>query len=222
MGSNGNTASGTTLTVNPTYTSGDTVFIWTSCNGAPTTQTITDGTNTYTQIGSSITAGGGDVVAVFQCISAAAGSPTVTMTIGTARAFRQIGYIRYSGLTGSATQAGQFQGAPGTGTNAITSGNVTISSQPALLLGISYDFNGSTITAGTGFTSRGAMTTGDAINGTASLFEDLRKTNTTATAATFTTVAGGASNFITFGIWCAESGAVVTTPGPLRLTLGMF
>jgi len=201
----GNSASGTTLTVSATYTAGEHVFIRAIRGSLGGTETITDGTNTYTAIGSSVTTPG-DTITHYECVSTAAGTFTVTQTLSAAAAFRGIQGLRYTGLdTSTSLHAGQFQSPPPTTTDATSSGNLTPSSQPGILIGWSYDFNGSGSTvAGTGFTSRSTFTTEAAANGSASRAEDQRLTSTAAVAATFTTP-GATGNVITSAIWCAEA-----------------
>ncbi len=206
---NGDSSSGTTLSVSSvTYGAGEHVFIRTT-RSTGGTETISDGTNTYTQIGSSVTSTGGDVVTHYECVSTVAGTYTVTQTLGTAAAFRGIQGLRYTGLTGSSTHVGQAQTGIGTGTDAVTSTNLTPASQPGLLIGWLYDFNGSGASvAGTGFTSRATFPTEAAANGSASRAEDRRLTSTAAVAGTFTLTAT-TGNLVTSAIWCAEATATI-------------
>lgn len=202
---NGNSASGTTLTVSVTYTAGEHVFIRSTRGSLGGTETITDGTNTYTAIGSSVTTPG-DTITHYECVSTAAGTFTVTQTLSAAAAFRGIQGLRYTGLANSTSlHVGQLQSPPPTTTDATTSGNLTPGSQPGILIGWAYDFNGSGSTAaGTGFTSRATFPTEATANGSASRAEDKRLTSTAAVAATFTTP-DTTGNVVTSAIWCAEA-----------------
>lgn len=208
FGSNGNAASGTSLAVSTTYAAGDHAYVFTSRGGA-STETITDGVNTYTQIGSNVTIASGDIIAIWECGSTAAGTVNVTQTLGTARAFRAIGVVRVTGVsTGASVGIGQAQTAPGTGADLVTSTVLTPASQPAMLLGISCDFSGSAVTAGTGFNNVGTFATADTANATLTRIEDKRLTSTSNVAATFTgTGGGGTDNFGTFAICIPETAA---------------
>lgn len=87
--------------------------------------------------------------------------------------------------------ASQLQNAPGTGANAITTGNTpALSFQPAVLIGFSYNVNNAQPpAAGTGFTARTTVwNTGGASPAARPI--DKRLTATTATAATFTATTG--------------------------------
>jgi hypothetical protein len=88
----------------------------------------------------------------------------------------------YSGIATSSsliTFARDDQTTPGTGTDAVTSGVANVTSQPALIWGISGDYpNLATLNIGTGFTNR------DVDNGVR--IEDKRVTSTGNQAATFT------------------------------------
>lgn len=206
-GSAGNAASGTALSVAATFTGGEHVFVKTTRSGA-STETITDGTNTYSLIaGSQVTDVAGDVQSIYECQSVAAGSVTIIQMLGTAQTFRGIQWISYSGLMGGAAALGNLQVAPGGGTDAATSGTFTPSGQPALLLGWIYDFDtfGLAIAAGTGFTSRDTYPDESLANGGSSMAADKRLTSTSSVAATFTVGSGGGDTMITYAIFCLES-----------------
>ena len=100
-----------------------------------------------------------------------------------------------------------FQAAVGTGTDAITSGNLAaLASQPAMLFGLSANFEAvgtPTPAAGTGFTSIGTGWDFEATTPLTMRSEHKRVTVTTADDATFTT-AEAAGDYIT----CAVSRAL--------------
>lgn len=199
----GASASGSSITVSRTYTGGERAVVWVTVGGA-TTITVTDGTNTYTQVGSQVVASYGDVQAVFECLSCAAGTFTVQANFGTANAFRGIAVHRFSGLTGSGSLVGQAQTAPGTGADGLTSTNLTPASQPALLLGISTEYNGTTVNVGTGFSLSAVYSNVDTANGSYTASETKRLTSTSAVAATFTATSSP-QNFVTLAYWAAEA-----------------
>lgn len=183
-------ATGVSIPVNITVSAGDTLLVvWGGFTGALTSFTPADGTHTYV----SASAAGAVVstlthrIATYYVINPTPGTYTITATLGATRANRRILAATYSGIT--AFQAAQPQGQVGaaTTTDAVSTSNMTPSSQPALLTAVSLTANGTaTYTAGTGHTSRGALTNWDAIGSFSSLFEDIRLTSTSAVAGLFT------------------------------------
>jgi hypothetical protein len=126
---------------------------------------------------------------VFECKNTAAGTFTVSFNLSIASIFRALAIARYSGVDTSVNgvAARQAQAAPGTGTDAVSSTNLTPGSQPGVLVGFGYDDGGGgAVSAGTGFTSRGTMSNMDTAFGTTSRVEDKAITSTSAVAATFT------------------------------------
>ena len=84
----------------------------------------------------------------------------------------------------------QFQSAPGSTANALSSGTASVSSIPAVLMGATFDENGNAadIVAGTSFTKRGTNTAQFS-------WEDRRETGSTGSyAATFTAPTNGAAD----------------------------
>jgi hypothetical protein len=112
----------------------------------------------------------------------------------------------YSGIATSSpfiVGAHAEQTNPGTGTNAVTTGNINVTSQPAALIGflINTSSGSAGMSAGTGFTSRAAH-----FLGWNNILEDKRVTATGNTAATSTDTAGAASDSMSIGVTFAESG----------------
>lgn len=105
----------------------------------------------------------------------------------------------YSGLATSSSLigvAGAAMVSPGAGTDACSSGNVNVTSQPALFYGVALDIVlGEAFTTGTGFTSRQT--------GNAGRVEDKRVTSTGNVAATFT---GNDPDGVVWGVALAEAG----------------
>lgn len=205
-----NARTGTTpnpLTVSVTYSGGERVWIWTRWATDTADPSISDGTNTYTRLGSTLVdAFTSGRYALFECKNATAGSFTISESSASGN-FMTACVAIYSGLDTSVSGiiSSNAQQGPGTGTDALTSTTLTPGSQPGVLVGFSYDdSNASAISAGTGFTSRGTMATQDAAFGTASRIEDKNITSTAAVAATFT-AAGGGDNFVAFAVFAPES-----------------
>jgi hypothetical protein len=177
-----------------TVSAGSIIHVFVVCDdnsggGGSTNVTCADSLNgSYTQldlIDDTIT--NGFLVAQFCFINTAAGADTITLTL-TPNAGAV--YITVLEITGGATTAidvhgGQLQASPGTGTDAVTSGNVTSTAQPALVLGAAElsGFSDTSISVGTGFAS--AVAAGFYLN-----IESKRVTATGTQAATFTTTAG--------------------------------
>jgi hypothetical protein len=136
----------------------------------------------------------------------AGGDTTTTMTIGGDQGGNVfIGAMEFSGIASTSpfvNFATNAQTAPGTGTDAVTSTTVTISTVPALLAGFAFFDSQSgvgTIT-GTGFAGRGLSSASNAyIWG-----EDRRITSASSVAATFTQVTN--SNTLAIGMAFAEPG----------------
>lgn len=206
------TANGLTLTQSRTYGAGERALVWVRYVSGSVTPSVSDGTNTYTQLGTTLVdVATGSSYALFECKNTAAGTVTVTFTLTSpGAAFRTMTIARYSGADTSVAgiAASQGQSAPGTtpnGTDKVTSGNLTPGSQPGTLVGFGYDDSGSsTLSAGTGFTTRGTMANQDAAFGTASRVEDIAITSTAAVAATFT-ITAGTDNFTAFAVFFPDA-----------------
>lgn len=194
---------GTSQTCSATYAAGEHVFVRTNRQAAGT-ETLSDGTNTYTKL-TTVVGPSGDTFSIWECVNTASGTFTLTMGLGTTSLYRGIQGVRYTGLSTGASLVVSSNTSPTTGADLVTSGNVTPGSQPGLLLGWVYNTNGSVANAGTGFTSRSTFTTESGANGCASRAEDKRLTATTAVPATFTSTVAS-DPFITFAIFAAESG----------------
>jgi hypothetical protein len=219
------TANGLTLTQSRTYGAGERALVWVRYVSGSVTPSVSDGTNTYTQLGTTLVdVATGSSYALFECKNTAAGTVTVTFTLTSpGAAFRTMTIARYSGADTSVAgiAAKQGQSAPGTGATAVSSGNLTPGSQPGTLVGFGYDDSGSsTLNAGTGFTSRGTMANQDAAFGTASRVEDIAITSTSAVAATFGSPSGGGTdNFTAFAVFFPDAaGAVTQLEDPNRRT----
>lgn len=215
--SNGASASGTVLTLSITYAAGEKGIIrvgWGSNTNI--SRTVSDGTNTYTLAAElNGTGSAGESHAVYVCDNPTAGNYTLTVTMGSSVAFREVSLMRYTGLsTGFQVVGKQQQSAQGTGTDALTTGTITPTLQPAALIGWSQSLNNNAVNAGTGFTSRGTSTTSDTANGVKTRLMDARLTSTSNTALTATTTTDSGFYF-TVGIVVSEpiAAACVVTWG---------
>ncbi len=184
---------GASIAVTLTATSGSFFFLATSNIGpnptpASTIASVSDGTNTWHLLNENDING-------FRSRSAWAsnsvsGSLTITVTYDNpASSNRNLGVEEIGGCSAFQVGHDQQQFGPGSGTDAVSSGNATPTSQPAFLVGGTWDVTGITQqpAAGTGFTLAGR-----AGNGTLNTmaFEYKRITSTSAVAATFTNPGG--------------------------------
>jgi hypothetical protein len=158
----------------------------------------------WTSAGAKQTTGGGYSAQIFYRLNNPGGITSVTVTSWDNGTPGSVGLTgsEYSGIATSSAlivAAGQVQTTPGTGTDAVTSGNGNVTSQPALIYGVSIDSGTAVdISAGTGFSSRLAIT--------AIAVEDKRVTSTGNQATTFT-AASGPTQINTFMVAFAEAGA---------------
>lgn len=192
---NDNAATATTITVTLTPTAGNLLVFCVSGDALDTTSiALSDNLgshNTFTQIGTDLVTSADQRCAWWFAANCKGGATTFTATFSATTRFRTIYVAEYSGI---ATTSPFLNGAraenanPGTGTDAVSSGNANATSQPALVWGFSLDINGGTTpTAGTGFTSRtGVWSTATCLGRP----EDKRVTATGNVAATFTATTG--------------------------------
>lgn len=204
------TSSGNTLVVTKSFTVGNAADVFLTFPSTRTVSSIVSSpAETWTSLGVVTDTSNGQKVARYAATITGGGSTTITVTLDAASSFRFIGVVEVSNTSGydsaAAAQNGAFQNAPGTGTDAISSGATpTLTSQPALISGWSMNTAGSgDPTPGTGFTDGGSCET--VFSGTALVrFEYKRVTSTTGQAATFTGAFG--SQHVTMVAAFLESG----------------
>src|SRR6185437_13394585 len=104
----GRATTATSVGVSVTYTGGERVLVailWNQ-NGTNTV-TVSDGTNSYSQLVSYLTTASGSngpqYLVIWECKSATAGTFTVTATVNVVTNFAGISVYRYSGLSASAS-----------------------------------------------------------------------------------------------------------------------
>lgn len=187
--------SATTITVTLTPTAGNLLVFCVSGDSLDTTSiALSDNLgvhNTFSQIGTDLVTTTSQRCAWWYAANCKGGATTFTATFSGGTRFRTIYVAEYSGI---ATSSPFLNGAraenanPGTGSDAISSGNANATSQPALVWGFSIDTEGSAApTAGTGYTSRTSVWSSATCLGRP---EDKRVTATGNVAATFTAVTG--------------------------------
>jgi hypothetical protein len=220
----GAAGSATTLTRSATYSAGDTIQVWVKYASSSITVTVSDGTHAFTQVGGYVSDGSTRRVALFEAHNVAAGTFTITATFSSTVANRSMAYVRCTGAStgvGAQTGAGQFQASPGAGANAVTTGNMTPTSQPNAV--VAFDItttSGATISAGTGYTSLGAIASYNSLQGDTSLVEWKRTTSTAAVAGTFSYSVDDAAYPIAGVFSEAAAGGGGSTVPPLLPLLG--
>lgn len=218
-----NSGSGSPKTANITPTATNMLFAVVGADTTGASFGCSDGTNTWTPCGvfdgSSI--GAGVALGLFYAKNVAGTLVTVSGS-HTGGSITGLYVAEYSGLDPIApfiNSAGFPQNGPGSGTDAMTSGNANATTQPAVAIGFYFNSLGQdsgTEAAGTGYTGRTAVWApiGSAGTVVCARAEDKRVTSTGNVAATFTATAGDAGNvFLTVIALFAET--VVTIPAPI-------
>lgn len=183
-----NAASSTTITASMTPAAKSTIVAFAVGTGATgTTCTFSDGTNTWSTL-NSVTSNTTRFTFTGYARNVAGSAVTVTATFSGAKTNR--GLILYN-VTGAVTTAAQTSAAQvGSFTSAtdnITSGSMTASVKPALVVGFTSSAAATTVAAGTGFTA-GTLQWGASSNATRGEWRRITATGTT--AATFTGASG--------------------------------
>lgn len=184
-----------TFTTTPVL-SGSCLDVFVLNNSGNGTTTVSDSaSNTYTQVGATIT-GSTRNLRQFVACNVVGGALTVTATQVDSQDQFLIDAREISGTSGldsgTGTPAGQYQAAPGTGTNAITTGsgagNLTPTTQPGLISGFLALANpGSANSAGTGFVQGVSELAPGGFLSNYVISESVRYTSTAAIPATFST-----------------------------------
>jgi hypothetical protein len=216
-----NAASAATITVTLTPTAGNLLVFAATGDSADTASiAFSDnlGThNTFTQIGTDLVTGNAQRCAWYFAANCKGGATTFTVTFSTGTRFRAVYVAEYSGITTTTpflNGARAENVAPGTGTDAVSSGNANATSQPALVWGFCIDTSGSTTpNAGTGFTARTNVWSTNTCLGKP---EDKRVTATGNVAATFTATTGGDTHATGIGIFAEVVTAVSDAPSNPR------
>jgi hypothetical protein len=214
----GSTTSTTnTLTYSPTAGNYLIVISATSAGGGTPTVTVTDngsGGSGYTNRASGV-AESGEYLSVVTCGSASTGATTITVAYnGGTPGSVFLAVVEYSGLSSTGFQALStvaFQTTPGTGTNAVVSNAITATAEPAVLVGITFEYGGNGgVTAGTSpvaFTRR--------VNNSVIMVEDARITSTGSFTATATASHGASDNIASYVLAISEPAVASLAASPL-------
>ena len=206
------TASASTIATSTTVTvaAGDTIVVIGTVAQADLTASLacSDGTNTYTLRQAVYDATTTANFCIFVAENVAAGTYTVTLSWGgSTRTSRAVYAIPLSGLKAASYQIGGIavQASPGTGTDGVTTGNMTPTEQPACVIGaITNGGSVNTPAAGTGFTSIG--TAWQFGTGT-DLFRAEHKRITSTSAVALTGTAGANVRHFSVAVILSETGA---------------
>lgn len=185
--------------------------------------------NTWTVVGSSlIQASGYSLQGFYMANAAGSGTkPTVTVTFSAAQTNKGIILYEFSGAHTTAPLDGQVAtnvGSVGGGTDTVSSGNWTTSTNGDMLVGamMSAGFSGSTITAGT---SSEAYTVDEFQNANSQSFAAEHATQATASASTLTkfSTSGFTSSVLlsALAFKVAAGGAAVAVYWPRGMSMGL-
>lgn len=204
--SNSNSASsGTTVAVaySSNLTAGNLITVCINANKGVTSLTDSLG-HTYTAA-TLLTDGSTYAMGLYYVPNITGGANTVTLTLNGAVTYAHAEIHEYSGVATTSPldqTTGQFQAAPGTGANAVTSGNVTTTTDGQLIFGCtnSLTYGASTVSAGTSFTKRQEVFSD-------SPSEDRVQPSAGLVAATYTTTAAATNYFTLVGTFKAQAAA---------------
>lgn len=218
--------SGTVQTISWAPASGDSAITLSLSGGTTGTWSQSDATDgAMTKIGSERTVASAVIGVCFYKHSLSSGTRNLTSTRSANGSARTVAYWRYTGLdttAGPQTSVYPTACSPSTTTDATTTGNLTPSSQPALLFGLCIDPNsGFSISSGTGFTSRGQMAARNTGAGDTSIAEDKRLTSTSAVACTWTCGGTSATPSWAFAAIFTEAGGATTFSTLVGARFGM-
>ena len=210
-------ASGSSTTIACPFTSnvtaGSTIAVYCTSGGAGTTLTgVSDGTNTYTVVQHVDATPDGWTNATAYAANAAGGATTVTCTFQNSTDYRAAIIHEISGTATTTPldkNAGQFQAAPGTGTDAITSGSVTTTTDGQYIFAVTKETNlggcpGLTANAGTSYTIRDGSCGNSLVNIAG---ESRVQTSAGSIAGTFTQGSAGDANWVTMMMTFKEATA---------------
>lgn len=199
-----------------TPTASNMLFALVGSDNTGATYGCSDGTNNWTPCGvfDGTSIGAGIGVGLFYAKNCAGSAVTVSGS-HTGGSVTGIYVAEYSGLDTGApfiNSAANAQNGPGSGTDAMTSGNANATSQPCVAIGFYFNSLGQDSgiqAAGTGYTGRTAVWAPIGSGGTIACAraEDKRVIVTGNVAATFTATAGDAGNvFLTVIALFSEAG----------------
>lgn len=185
------------------------IVIATYGDGTPVTETFTDGTNTYTKVGTTITdAADSQSMVGFVCLNAVGGTYTLNLNLSVSETYVAYRYFRYTGLNnlGTAQATSVWRTSPATSTDGLIGTALSPASQPGMLFAFCAETSGnaSVPTAGSLFATRGAGTNWTAGIGY-NLAEDRQITSTSSVSATFT-VSSSTCQYLMYSIFIPEAG----------------
>ena len=179
------TVAGSVITITPAsaYLAGSSLHLVGSCLNNNTITIGGDGVNTFVSFGAAFLYGSTKHLQHWYANNVAAGAPTLTFNLSASTTQWQVYLAEISGTSGLDTSITNAQTAIGSGTDVLTTGNVTPSLQPGLIHALCVNNNSGGYASGTGYTLGISGT-----DHTASGFyntESLRYTSLSALAATW-------------------------------------
>lgn len=201
-----------TVTLNVTVSAGSLLWAYYETHGGPsasTVITISDSVNgVWTQLDRLNNAAIPDVIGQAVFIGSAGGAITITINLSDGFFDTYIGFVEVGGANTVAGHTGQFQAAPGLGTDAVTSGSMT-SAAGGLTLGFTRVYSGGfTPTPGTGFAAIPGLSADD-------LQDIFAEQDATApggtTAVTYTATDTGTTPYSTMGAVFSQVNAAAIT-----------
>jgi len=209
-----------TITITPSAGSALALFFqWWAQTGATVTQVTDDQGGSWTVLDHGFVSAGSDKGATAYMQNATAATRVITITLSVAAGFKGARVVEITGAKTSGVLDGHAvnpQSGIGTTADALTSGPMTTSGAPAMVVGFCLEDNNSlSINAGTGFTG-GTQTWQSDSQTTKSEWK--RVTSGTSQAATFTNAGPGATHFTSFGLVFLEA---ADAPVLKRRVLGM-
>jgi hypothetical protein len=163
---------------------------------------ITDDKGNGYTILQSVTVGANQRTTLFCLFGINNGPSAITVNFGSNVNYAQVIWDEYSNVTGTDGFTGQGQSNPGTGTDAVTSGNITTTIAGDTIWGSTIITTGGTLpTKGTGFTLR----TQDVAGNWGLTTEDKVQASAGSVAATYTSSVGGGTNTLTFVVGLIQS-----------------
>lgn len=216
------TGSSTTVAVTRTVGAGNALIVWTTWGDTSGTVTCADNNGgSYTASADSpADATDSQSMKAFYALNHNAGSTTVTVTFSPAKSFRGIVVLEVSGAALHAGNKGAYVSA-GSGTDGISTGNITPTSQPGVLFALCFGAHDLDLaTAGTGATSIDTAWPGFGGSGDAAQLSKKTISSLSAVAGTFTP-SSGTHAYLVQAVILAEAtttanGATQPKPQPIR------
>lgn len=218
--------SSTTISQSITVAAGSAIHVFVTGKNVGTISCADNVNGSYGAALDDVSNGGTLRTAQFSLSGSVGGTVTVTATWSIASVDKGIVLQEIRNTSGlqATAHTGQTQTSPGTGADAISSGNVTPTAQPALLVGLAYCVSiagaDPAITAGTGF-SAGLSAWAFLVGFNSARTENKRITSTSALPATFGSTVGTTNTFTTLSaVYTEGSNTSLSLTGGVETGMG--